>query len=485
MELGQILQDFDRTKEKIRNRTRFKVDSSQNYDGLSMAIAYSDVMEYVVKGLFDLTENELGVKDKKGVAAFLYGSPGRREMVCESDLDTMLVYKDNSQEYINFKKRFKKLAEPFNFCKIDLPEWGTLEEAKIFAQRSITEGNQVLESRFVCGDKDIRCCMESIQNEFGGPERMTRNIVFQKFYFEQYFKQRVRDGAINIKYCDGGSRDYLFIHWFNELMGRKYSDWSRAQEERPVAEQGLHNLYQNGLISSLEFSKAIDALHFNLLFRNEILLANKGTHDEGLTFLDKRTLNCVFERIPGLMNQYGVKSPKELAEHFDRQRFHIADIKKRIWNLMIDEQGKNLKDQNWSLEFHKAYLPSTTENERASFLNNKILLTRIATIWGASNSNQTKILDEICEKEKDSDSWEIQASIATSPHCNKDYLHHIATGIGKEMGYGYVLRIVSRNPNVKKETLETITNDPEVEPRYTQCAKAALEHGKDAANHQI
>ena len=306
MGLREILEDFDRTKEKIRNRTRFKVSSHQNYDGLSMAIAYSDVMEYVVRELFDLTVEQLNNREGKGIAAFLYGSPGRREMVCESDLDMMLVYGDNSQGYLDFKKKFKELAEPFKFCKIDLPEWGTIEEARTFAQKSITEGNQVLESRFVCGDADIKKEVESIQDELGDSERMTRNIVFQKFYFEQYFRQRIRDGAINVKYCDGGSRDYLFIHWFNQLMGRKYPDWDRAQKERPVAEQGLHNLYQNGLISPLEFSKAIDALHFNLLFRNEILLVNKGTSDEGLTFLDEKTLNSVFEITPELMKQYGI-----------------------------------------------------------------------------------------------------------------------------------------------------------------------------------
>ena len=152
---------------------------------------------------------------------------------------------------------------------------------------------------------------------------------------------------------------------------------------------------------------------------------------------------------------------------------------------MIDEQGKELKNSSWALDFHKAYSSLTSKNERASFLHNEDLLTRIATIWGASNANQTQILEEIYKKERESDSWEIQASIATSPHCNPDYLHHITTGIGKEIGHGYILRIVSRNPNVRKETLETIVNDPKVEPRYTQCAKAALEHGKDAANHQI
>jgi predicted nucleotidyltransferase len=484
MRLRKILEDFDRAKEKIINKTKFKVSSSQNYDGLSMVIAYSDVMEYVVRELFDLTMQQLNNQEEK-IAAFLYGSAGRREMICESDLDVMLIYKDGSQKYLDFKNKFKELVELFEFCKVDLPEWGTIAEAKTFAQKSITEGNQILESRFVCGNVDIRKNIEYIQDEFGNPERMERNIVFQKFYFEQYFKQRIRDGAINIKYCDGGSRDYLFIHWFDKLMERKYSDWNKAQKGRPVTEQGLYNLYQNGLISSLEFSKAIDALNFNLLLRNEILLINRGTSDEGLTFLDKKTLNSVFERVPELMKQYGIKSPAELSEQFDRQRFHIAEIKRKIWNLMIDEHGREIKNKYWPSEFHKAYSCSTSEKERAHFLDKKDLLIKIATIWGASNSNQTNLLDEICKREKDSDSWEIQASITASPHCNSDYLHYIATGIGKELGYGYILRIISRNPNVKRETLEVIANDPKLEPRYKQCAKAALQYGKEVANHQI
>lgn len=178
MELCKILEDFNRTKERIRSNARFKTPLSQTYDGLNMAIAYSDVMEYVVKHLFDLTVEKLGSESKSGIAAFLYGSPGRREMVCESDLDMMLVYKNNSQKYQEFKDKFRELVAPFKFCKIDLPEWGTLDEARIFAERSITEGNQVLESRFVCGDESIREQIEKAQKEFGGSERMIRNIVF-------------------------------------------------------------------------------------------------------------------------------------------------------------------------------------------------------------------------------------------------------------------------------------------------------------------
>ena len=482
MDLRQISQTFDRIKEKIRNIGRFK----KSYNGLYMANIYSDIVEYLTKSLFDLTKIEMNRKNKKRIAAFLYGSAGRREMIAESDLDVILIYEDILDEYIGFKKRFKKLAEPFNFCKIDLPDWGSLEEIKIFAEKSITEGNQVLESRFVCGDKSIKDKVEFIQNMYGTVDRMIRNIIWQKFYFEQYFKQRVRNGAINIKYCEGGSRDFLFIYWFDELMKRKYQNWNKMREKKPAIQRGLYNLYQNNLISFSEFSKAIDAVNFILLLRNEVLLVNKGTPDEGLTFLDKKTLDSVFQRAHELMAQYKINSPEDLADYFNKQRFYISKIKKRIWNLMIDEIiGKELKDENWSRKFRKAYSPLTSEKERASFLDSKDLLIKIATIWGASNSNQIKLLDKICEKEKDSDSWEIQAAIVASPHCNPDYLHYIATGLGMERGYGYLLRIISRNPNVKRKTLEAIANNPKLELRYRQCAKAALEHGKETANHQI
>lgn len=482
MDLTKILIEFNQIKEQIRNKTRFQTPISEKYDGLTMAIAYSDMMEYVVKELFNLTAERV---TSNGIAAFLYGSSGRREMVCESDLDVLLVYRNNSDEYKKFKDKFKEFASSFKFCKIDLPQWGAIDEAAIFAQKSITEGNQILESRFICGDNKIKQKIEKIQKKFGGPERMIRNIVFQRFYFEQYFKQRVRNGAINIKYCDGGSRDYLFLHWFNQLMKRKYPNWGKSIFGRPEAEIGLYNLYINGLISSLEFSKAIESLNFNLLLRNEILLANKGTSDEGLTFLDKKTLMKVYDRIPELMKEYNLQTPKELANHFDKQRFHIFNIKNRIWELMIDENGKEKEIQKWAKDFHLAYSKSTPEKEREIFTNYDDLPIKIASIWGASNSNQKSLLNKICEKEKNSESWEIQASLTISPHCSPEYLHHIATGIGKERGYGYILRIISRNPNVKKETLESIANDKKIEARYSQCARAALDYGKDAANQQV
>lgn len=486
MSVDKILSEFNNVRDKIRQNTIYKVPVTDLQDGLTMAMNYSDVIEYVTKSLFDITSENLGIDtDGSGIGIFLYGSPGRREMVCESDLDVMLIYKDKSKIYQTFQNQFTKFAEPFNFCKIDLPEWGTLKDAEIFAKKSVTEGNQVLEARFVTGDVGIKNSVDKIQEQYGGPDRMVRNIVFQKFYFDQYFKQRVRDGAINIKYCDGGSRDYLFIHWFNKLMTHQYDGWDQTKVQRPVAEIGLSNLYKNGLLSSLEFGRAIESLHFNISFRNEILLVNKGTKDEGLTFLDERTLTSVYESLPNLMDQYNIENISDLKQQFDRQRFHISGIKDRIWHLMIKEKSKELGGHQWSSDFLRAYDPKLSESEREKLISYDDELMRIALLWGASNSKQQNLFNKIVDKEKNSESWEIQASLTTSPICSSEHLHHIGTGLGKELGYGYILSIISRNPNVTDETLKSIAYDENLETRYRVSAEAALKYGRDAANHQL
>ena len=50
--------------------------------------------------------------------------------------------------------------------------------------------------------------------------------------------------------------------------------------------------------------------------------------------------------------------------------------------------------------------------------------------------------------------------------------------IEEEIGYGYLLRIISRNPNVRKGTLETIANDLKVEQGMLNVQKLLLKTEK-------
>ena len=375
---NNLLKCYEKSKNQIRNSCICGKPSNYMVSGIDMAVKYSELVKCTVRKLFNVACKNAGIS--KGISAYLYGSPGRYEMLCESDLDLMLIYKENSFNILNFRSKFVNLLKPFNFCKIDIPEWGSIQECKLFAKNSITEGNQVIENRFVCGDKEINNIMISIQEKYGNPYRMMRNIVFQKFYFEQYYSQRIRDGNINIKYCDGGSRDYLFIHWFNQYMKRKDCFWNKSSGKRPVAEQGLTNLYYNNMISKKDYNRALDSLNFNIILRNEVLLINKGTLDEGLTFLDLQTCKFVFRNISGIMKAYDINSPIQLKKTFDVQRTQIAKIKYVIWRLILNEINIRYNNKFWAKNFCLAYSKSTPESQRIKYITSDNVFIKIAVI---------------------------------------------------------------------------------------------------------
>ena len=151
--------------------------------------------------------------------------------------------------------------------------------------------------------------------------------------------------------------------------------------------------------------------------------------------------------------------------------------------ISLQEQAKEYGSE-WEKQFRKAYDPLTSESEREN-ISADDSLTKIAQAWGATNSGQARLFEKIMKRERNNESWEVQASITTSPYCNSEYLDRIAKGIGRNVGYGYVLRTVCRNKNVSMDTLKRIAEDEAIESRYKQNAVAAVKYGREAANHQI
>ena len=475
----QILLDYLNKKKSIRDKTIFG-RSNERYNGFKMTVRYTDSLEYLMKNLFNSV-----VKKPEGIAAFVYGSLGRKEMIGESDLDVLVLWDDKYDKISKERKdEIKQKSESFNFCKVDIPDWGNLKEAEVYSKISITEGNQVLECRFLCGDDKKRKKEENIQQKYATAERMTRNFIFQKFYFDEYFKHKVRDDALNIKYCHGGSREFLFINWFDNFMFKKHPCWETQNKEIPYVERGLINLYKNNLISTPEFKDALNAANFNILMRNETLDCNKGTKDEGLTYLDKITSEKLYKKLPELMEYYNITSYKDLIQEFNKQASNLKHIKDKIWDILIEECSRDFNNK-WKNDFKLAYNPNTSESKREKLISYEDTLIKTALIWGASNSNQSRLLEKIIQENKDNNSWEVQASISTSPYCSAEHLDYLTNGIAKEKGYGYILRIIARNPNVTIETLKNIAYDNKLDIRYKQIALAALRHGRKAANHQI
>ncbi len=447
-----------------------------NQTGMQRAVEESKNFERITKGVYQVTARDIyGSIETPGIAVFAYGSPGRIEMVGgDSDADIFLVERPRTEQSQAFKKLFTERMKLFDYSKIDMPEWGTFQEIETYLSKSIVEGNQVLETRYLIGSSQVKKQMNELLHHHNSVERELKGIIFNRFYFNQYFSQRRRNGFHNVKYCPGGSRDFLFVYWHDKLS-RMVDGANNELSYRPFIESGLKRLFECNKITERERTHSLDAAGFLIELRSDILNLNKHTPERGLTVLDSNTAKRLeFVGYPAF------EEIKSLFEHYRKNLEFISNI---VWNSTIDI-GSKLKGEEWKRQFKLASNSDIEQKERVN-LSHEDALIRIALLWGASNANQKELFEYFARKYLQSEDWATIGSIVSSPHCPGDILHHFGTGVLKQQGYGYLLRVVARNQNVAQQTLEDIAADPKLEERYTEVAKAALKGGYTSANHQV
>ena len=148
------------------------------------------------------------------------------------------------------------------------------------------------------------------------------------------------------------------------------------------------------------------------------------------------------------------------------------------------ETGSNFYGKTWRENIELARSESTAREIRMKIPDEDIS-TKIALLWGATNLRDKDYFETLANKYRKTSDWGTLASIVCSPLCNQEVLHDIGTGIAKENGYGYILRIVGRNKNTGEKTLKEIAEDPKLDKRYTEVARTALEEGNQGANNLI
>jgi len=439
---------------------------------------YKETIKFdkIVEEVYDEAKKSEGINPP--IAIFAYGSPGRYELTRgDSDADIFIAEPSRSDEGDKFKKILKQRWGAFDFSKIDVPPWSTYEDIEIFLRTSLVEGNRILETRFICGNEDVRRNVEEKKKKFDSLHRELVNIIFNRLYFDQYFKQRVRDGARNIKYCNGGTRDFLFIYWYDRLCKKvNGEDTSLSGLTQPKIKEGLERLMMEGSINGEQFGKAIEAVNGLIELRTDALIVNRGTNERGLSVLDE-------ELIRRLQKDFGYPDRKIIKNFFDYITTSIDDVVKVVWRKTI-EIGSIFYGKKWGEHIELACSVDTPQRDRVRIPDTDTS-TRIALLWGTTNSGDKEEFEILSKRYKDTTEWETLASIACSPFCSQEILHNIGTGIAKENGYGYILRIVGRNKNSSKETLREIAEDPSLDKRYSEVARTALKVGNRGANNLI
>src|SRR3989344_4237395 len=417
---------------------------------------YKETLKFdeIVREVFEESKKSEGIDSP--MAIFAYGSPGRYELTGgDSDADILIVEPSTTQESDRLKRLLKKRWGDFDFSKVDVPPWSTYEDIETFLRTSLVEGNQVLETRFICGDESVRKEIESQKEKYDSPHRE----------------------LVNIKFCNGGTRDFLVFYWYDRLCRKvEGEETSLSGLKQPKIIEVLERLMMEGAINGEQFGRAIEAVNGLIELRTDALIANRGTEERGLSVLDDRL-------IEKLQKDFQYPAKKKVIGFFEYVTHSIDEVVKTSLERTLDI-GSTFYGNKWKERIKSAYSTETPKEERLR-IPDIDAPTRIALLWGASNSGDLEGFQKLSKRYTNTTDWGTIASIACSPLCSSDILHEIGTGIAKENGYGYILRIVGRNNNTEKETLKQIAEDSRLDKRYTEVAKTALEHGSQRANNLV
>lgn len=439
---------------------------------------YSNKFRNLIQSIAEMAEKLLPSKKLEGMGVFLFGSPSRQEMIDESDADIMIVRKSDSKEYGLFRKEFIMLLEKENFAKIDVPDWGTYEDCELYLKHSITEGNQVVEAKFIYGDPDVNSFIDGLRDKYCSVYRFEKVLCFQKLYFDQYYTQRTQPGIKNVKYGHGGTRDFMFITWFANMLDSEDGRKINLEDNFPLVYKSLSSLYERKLLCVEDYKKYLESINVVLILRNEILIQNKWSENEGLTYLDDKTISILFKR--ELFKNGTADNEESLRDYLISNVNNVAELKSRIWELFI-EHLCNRRGHEWTKLFKKFASGNIFEEDLEKIPESDELL-QMVLIWNVNSVSNKELFSKIFDKYSKSDSWTILASLCCHPQCSPEVLDFIATGMGFKKGYEYLLRVISRNANVNKETLKKIFENPNLEERYKNVAKTSFDKGVGKAN---
>lgn len=436
--------------DKCKDTIELGIEKRENIRSAALRreISGFDLMDQTTQITRDMVKNEfLRRAPQRGMAVFVFGSPSRNEMLTYSDID--MIFVETASDTMTIKNIIKALGSGFG--KVDYLEGYQKKAIERFAKYSLTDKNKIIPAKFIAGDLSISDWMNNLQARENTLDYAIKNIVFQKYYLNDYYTHKSTKEAPNIKYQDGGTYDLLVYNWFDNAMSLyRGNNWIREPEtNRPKIELTLKNMNNNGILSSTEYEKLMVSAEFMMLLKNEVLHLNQNTEDKGIPCLDNATQSRVFESARPFFKSHGINTHTELHSAYEEHSDIIYNTKVHLLQILLKEEEKR-KGDTWRKLFDAA------EKGELSTLSGDPIID-IATIWGLSHAKNEKEFNIVAKQAKWN--WEICASIACSGLADPKLLEGIRSYAQPHQELGYVLRIIARNPNATKDTITKIADD--------------------------
>jgi [protein-PII] uridylyltransferase len=238
--------------------------------GRAVNEANSDMMDRMIRRLFAVAEEihlARGGSVEDGIAVIAVGGYARREMSIHSDVDILILYRDELTSFV------QHIAERLQYWLWDAGltigcATRTIAETVELGLEDVTVRTAVLTARFLCGDGEFF-------HDFA--DRIRDELLPDPFAFVSEQQELLRERQLqygdslyllqpNIKEGAGTLRDYHAAYWV-------------ARGTQPSV-RNVDDLLHFGLLTEPEMDEYRSALEFLWRTRNELHLRSKRANDQ-------------------------------------------------------------------------------------------------------------------------------------------------------------------------------------------------------------
>jgi len=304
--------------------------------------ANSDLTDRLIRRLFAYAEERIvaeGGALEAGVCVVAVGGYARREMSIHSDVDLLILYRDQLSPYVT------TIAERLQYWLWDAGvtvgcATRTIEDTVAMGRADVTVRTAVLTARFLCGDGEFfHDFADSIRAQL-----LPDTAEFIHEQLEMLDRRHVDYGESlyllqpNIKEGAGALRDYHAAYWV-------------ARGAQPSL-RNLDDFLHFGLLTEREMDEYASALDFLWRARNELHLISKRANDQMSFELQERVgaglgygSMAEYEPAPDEPRDIGLPTPAELrfepdnpdlpVERFMRDYYRHARAIKTYSELVI------------------------------------------------------------------------------------------------------------------------------------------------------
>jgi [protein-PII] uridylyltransferase len=251
-------------------RSHLEALHRSSHSGRLVNEANSDLTDRLVRRLFGLAEEihlAKGGEVGPGLAVIAVGGYARREMSIHSDIDLLVLYRDELTPFVQY------MAERLQYWLWDAGvtigcATRTIEETVELGREDVTVRTAVLTARFLCGDGEFfHLFADRIRDELL-PDPWAFICEQQELMRERHLEYGDTLYLLqpNVKEGAGTLRDYHAAYW-------------TARGAQPSV-RNVDDLLHFGLLTEPEMDEYLEALDFLWLTRNELHLRTRRANDQ-------------------------------------------------------------------------------------------------------------------------------------------------------------------------------------------------------------